>query len=182
MAGEGSLDYDRFELIEGALIPKVPKNHRHTVTIVLLVKWLVGRFGAERAIQEGAIDLRSEDNPINAPEPDFILLNESIVRLGRRPRSGDVSLLVEVSDSTLAFDLGVKARLYARAGIADYWVVDINGCRIISHRDPMAVGFRSIRTYSADERIAPLAVPDAEIRVEELLPPVIHDLREDPSV
>ena len=181
MAGEGSLDYDRFELIEGALIPKVSKKHRHTVTLVLLLKWFVGRFGVERAIQEAAIDLRPEDNPVNAPEPDFVLLNDSIVRLGRRPRPEDVLLLVEVSDSTLAFDLGVKARLYARAGIADYWVIDINGRRIISHRDPVAGGFRTIRTYSAGERLAPLAVPEAEILVEELLPPVIN-LSEAPAI
>ena len=168
MAREGSLDYEHFELIEGALIPKVPKNHPHIITIVMLVKWLVGRFGAERAIQEGAIDLRPEDNPANAPEPDFVLLDDSILRLGRRPQPEDILLLVEVSDSTLAFDLGVKARLYARAGIADYWVIDINARRVIVHRDPAAGVYRSVTTHSGHNHIAPVAAPEAGIRAGDI--------------
>ena len=165
MAREGSLDYERFELIEGALIPKVPKSHPHTVVLVVLLEWLQGHFRGRR-VAPSAIDVRPEDNPINEPEPDLIVLTGPIDRLKRRPQPQDLLLVVEISDTTLAFDLGVKARLYARAGIP---VADINSAKIFAHRNPSPGGYRTVATYSVDDRIAPLAAPHTEIQVGELL-------------
>ena len=126
--------------------------------------------GNLRVLQEVPIDVRPEDNPTSDPEPDIGILKTGLDELGRRPRPEDLLLVIEVSDSTLAFDVSVKARLYARAGIGDYWVADINGKRLIVHREPAAGKYGSIATYSVDDRIAPLAAPQAEIRVGDLLP------------
>ena len=74
-----------------------------------------------------------------------------------RPQPADLLLVVEVSDSSLDFDLVTKARLYARAAIQDYWVMDVANSRIIVHRDPMGGAYRSVVAYSVDEFVAPLA-------------------------
>ena len=91
------------------------------------------------------------------------------VRTGNRNRT--ISLLVvEVSDSTLRFDLTVKAALYARAGIVEYWVLDVSGRRLIVHREPTPGGYRSVVAYSEFESIAPLASPQNKLQVAELFP------------
>jgi Uma2 family endonuclease len=78
------------------------------------------------------------------------------------PQPEDVQLLVEISDSTLNYDLSVKAALYARAGIVEYWVLDVNGRRLIVHREPEGDGYLSITVYVEDELVAPLVAPKAE--------------------
>ncbi len=60
--------------------------------------------------------------------------------MSANPQPGDIRLLVEISDTSLKYDLSVKAALYARAGIFEYWVVDVNGRRLIAHRDPEGAG------------------------------------------
>ncbi len=84
------------------------------------------------------------------------------LRIGK-PAAADIHLLVEISDSTLDYDLSVKATLYARAGIAEYWVLDVNGRRLISHRDPKGDTYSSVTIYGEHEFVAPLAAPHAEL-------------------
>ena len=67
---------------------------------------------------------------------------------------------MEVSDTTLDFDLRVKGPLYARAGIQEYWVVDLKARRMVVHREPVAGVYQSIEAYSEDESVAPLAALD----------------------
>ena len=74
-------------------------------------------------------------------------------------------LLIEVSDSALAFDQGVKRALYARHGIAEYWIVDIPGQRIQVHRDPLAGSYRFIQEFAGDEPVSPLALALAQVQV-----------------
>jgi Uma2 family endonuclease len=74
-------------------------------------------------------------------------------------------LVVEISDSTLGFDLTTKAELYARAEIQEYWVVDVAARRLIVHRQPHQGLYRSVTAYSAHETATPLALPQCEFRV-----------------
>ena len=79
-----------------------------------------------------AIDVAPEDNPTNEPEPDLVVLAKpSGEYRERNPRPSDLRLVVEISDSTLGFDLTVRAELYARAGIIEYWVVYVAARRLI---------------------------------------------------
>jgi Uma2 family endonuclease len=68
-------------------------------------------------------------------------------------------LVIEISGSTLAFDLGPKARLYARAAIPEYWVFDIDQRRLIVHRNPQAGNYSAVTTCAEGESISPLALP-----------------------
>ncbi len=81
----------------------------------------------------------------------------------------DIVLAVEVSDTTLSIDTTRKAGLYARAGIRDYWVLDVNGRRIIVHREPSGGIYQSIRAFGEDEPVTPLAARDASVRAADLL-------------
>ena len=73
--------------------------------------------------------------------------------------------MAEIGDSTLVFDLTIKARLYARAGVIEYWVLDVAGRRLIVHRKPVAGKYTTVTIYAGDEPVAPLAAPAAEFRV-----------------
>jgi len=119
---------------------------------------------------ETTIDVRPEDNATSEPQPDLIVLNGPIDQLLPRPQPRDLLLVVKIGDTTLPFDLGVKARLYARAAIAECWVVDLNGGRILVQRDPSSGAYRSVNSCSGAQQVAPLAAPQAEIAVAGLLP------------
>lgn len=162
---------EKLELIEGDLIVKMPKNRPHVNGVVYLMFWLMDTFGRERVNQEAPIDVAPEDNPINEPEPDLIVLKrESRTFRSGPPQPADLELVVEISDTSLDFDLNVKARLYSRAGIADYWALDVNARRLIVHRDPTPAGYRSVVAYGESEKVSPLAAPDHELLVSAIFP------------
>ena len=78
-------------------------------------------------------------------------------------------MVVEVADTTISFDLATKSRLYARAGIIEYWVLDINKRRMIVHRDPREGRYHSVVAYGAEESVAPLAAPGSALRIGDVL-------------
>lgn len=165
----GLLNLERYELVEGELILKVPKSVPHMASVMLLMEWLIGLFGMRFVVQEPSIDVAPEDNPISEPEPDIVVLTRPLTSRSPKPGPETIRLLIEVSVTSLAFDLGAKAALYARAGLSDYWVLDVNGRRMIVHRDPAEGRYCSIVAYGEDELISPQAAPDASIRVRDLL-------------
>jgi Uma2 family endonuclease len=106
----------------------------------------------------------------SALEPDVLwLVNENYST--SHPEPEDVLLLIEVAESSLTYDTGEKARLYAEAGIADYWVVDLAEDGVEVFRDPQPSGYRSRRTHRGDEEIRPLAFPDAALKPSALFRP-----------
>ncbi|MBZ5617952.1 MAG: Uma2 family endonuclease [Acidobacteriia bacterium] len=162
----GVFDGQRLELIEGELIDKMGKKPPHRNSVALLLKWLFSKFGADCVLQAAPIDVAPEDNPSSEPEPDLSVLKRDLSHFARTsPQPADLHLVIEVADSTLGFDLRTKAGLYARAGIVEYWVLDVAGRRMIVHRDPQAGRYSSVVAYEAGESIAPLAAPDSRFRV-----------------
>lgn len=162
----GQLSGDRFELIEGDLVEKMPKNWPHTIAMIAFQTWLARAFGLDFFAPEAPTDVSLEDNPTSEPEPDFIVFNRSAYEFKTSKRSPeDLALVIEISNTSLRFDLTVKASLYARAGIADYWVLDIKGRRLGVHRDPRDGVYTSIVWYGEHESVAPLAKPDAKFAV-----------------
>ena len=162
----GLWDQQKLELIEGELIDKMSKKRPHTNTHTLFLGWLSQAFGSDRVNVETPIDVAPEDNPTSEPGPDVIVLNRPTWEIDRNnPQPGDLLLVVEVADSSLRFDLATKAGLYARAGIADYWVFDVTGRRLIVHRDPVGGRYRSVEAYGENESAAPLAAPGSELKI-----------------
>src|SRR5215471_3991693 len=111
----GALEGQKMELVEGELINKMGKKRPHSNSLELLQRMLLGVFG-RRLNRETPIDVAPDDNPTNEPEPDLIVLKRDLSEFQENPRPGDVDLVVEIADTTLGFDRGIKARLYARAG------------------------------------------------------------------
>jgi Uma2 family endonuclease len=167
---DGLLAGQHLELIEGDLIDKMGKKWPHVSSVALLRDWLISVFGGPFVIQEAPIDVAPEDNPTNEPEPDIVVLKRKLSTFASiaPPRPADLHLVVEVSDTTLHFDLTVKARLYARAGIVEYWVVDVAAKRLIVHRDPQRGVYSSVLAFGQQEIAAPLAAPEANLRVADV--------------
>jgi Uma2 family endonuclease len=125
---------DRTELIEGEIIDMAPIGSVHADVVRLLTKRLLTAFGdaAEVSVQLPVrLSQRSE------PQPDLAVLKAKSRRYRQaHPSAADVLLIIEVSDTTLRYDLNVKARLYATHGVREYWVVDLVANRVWRHRKP----------------------------------------------
>jgi Uma2 family endonuclease len=172
-ARRGLLTPGKFELIEGEIIRKAGQKRPHTACVTLLLAWCISVFGVRYVQTQGTINVSPEDTPTSEPEPDVFVLNKPIDDFPVEfPGPDDLVLVAEVSDTTRAFDLATKAGLYARAGIIEYWVVDVVGRAVTVHRDPREGRYQDVTQYAADETIATLSRPEARLVVSSILPPL----------
>ena len=113
-------------------------------------------------------------NPIvlglhDQPQPDLVLLRPRADAYPRHPRAADVLLVVEVADTSLAYDRDVKLPLYARAGIPEAWLVDLAAERIHTHREPAGGTYTRVQTISRGEHLAPVEFPDVTLAADQIL-------------
>lgn len=167
----GFLRDQHVELINGRIFQMPPQGSSHYKTILLIERTLTTAFGPNFTVRtQGPLSIGAR----SLPEPDVAVVPGSPRDYDEHPKSA--LLVIEVSDSTLRFDRTRKALLYARAGIADYWIVNLVDQCIEIHRNPRRDADRrrfrygDIRTMAATETIAPLAAPQAKIAVADLLP------------
>jgi Uma2 family endonuclease len=166
LESSGLWDQQRLELVHGELISKMGKKRPHVIALVAVQAWLVRTFGEQFVNPAAPIDVAPEDNPSNEPEPDLLVLAKPSREFrDANPRPADLRLVVEISDSTLGFDLTTKAELYARSGIVEYWVVDVAARRLIVHREPREGLYGSVTAYSEEESVTPLASSGPAFRV-----------------
>jgi Uma2 family endonuclease len=160
-----------YELIDGIVYRKMPQKPPHAVSITLLFAWLARAFGLEFVRSQTPIILAPGVDEINEPEPDGIALRRpSATYVDEHPLPEDLLLLVEVSGSSLGFDLGRKAALYARAKVREYWVLDVDGRKLHVHREPADGQYQDVKVLSEHDTVTPLAKQDAVLQVAELLP------------
>lgn len=154
MVDVGILGHDeRFELIGGEIVPMSPKGIRHERFKQWLNESLVAGLPAQyQTIPETTFYL-SDDTFI---EPDFVVHPRAS---GLENLSPETCLLaVEIADSSLAYDLGRKAKLYADFGIGELWVVDVNARAVTIHPQPSVDGYGDVRTSSFNSGLSPNAV------------------------
>jgi hypothetical protein len=157
----------RVELINGEIVAMSPINPRHASKVDELSDQFRSRL-SQRVIVRSQNPVRVGDE--SEPQPDIALLQWQADRYKKsHPMPGDVLLIVEVSDSTLAYDRSVKARLYASAGIAEVWIVNLAEQRLEVLRDPDQADYGERRLLKPGERISPLAFPDVVFNVSEIL-------------
>ncbi|HEY2155381.1 MAG TPA: Uma2 family endonuclease [Isosphaeraceae bacterium] len=147
---------DPIELIEGWLVTKMSKNRPHSIatTLVLRVLSQLVPAGWYVAVQDPVATGDSE------PEPDAMIVRGDVFDYpDRQPGAGNVGLLVEVAESTLAYDRSVKRRIYARAGVSTYWIVNLVDRQVEVHTEPS--GPAQSPGYARREAFG----PDAEIPV-----------------
>jgi Uma2 family endonuclease len=113
------------------------------------------------------------DGIYNEPEPDAaVTRGPENAYNGRHPGPDDLLLVVEISDTTVRTDLIVKARLYARAGIAEYWALDLNARQFHIHREPANGEYTAVTVHAETETVAFASRPEAPVAMADLLPPV----------
>ncbi len=156
---------DQIEIIHGRLIEKMPQGDLH-----LKLRRRVGR--RLQSVLEPRLYI-CEECPLHiafdgVPIPDVLVMREEEY-IGRLPAPQDVALVIEVSDTTAAYDLGGKSVLYAQAGIMEYWVVLANEAVIVRHREPTPEGYRDVRRLAGADTISPLVAPEVEWTVSALL-------------
>ena len=159
---------DRVELIEGEIIEMTPIGSRHSGT--------VGRIQHLFSMRLTTRALVWVQNPLllvryqSEPEPDVMLLApRSDFYAAGHPEPPDVRLLVEVADSSLPYDRRTKFPLYARAGVPEAWLIDLDAGRLEIHRGPGDGRYDTVRTPRDDEPFAPLAFPDLTLSLRDLL-------------
>lgn len=168
MSESGILQPDeRVELLEGQIIQMAAKGTAHSAAVTRIERLLRNCLG-DRVL------LRFQDpvrlNDYSEPEPDVAVVQlNTLLYEDHHPIPSEVFLLIEVSDATLKFDREVKAPAYARSGIAEYWVVDVNGRKLHVYRVPNADGYQSEAILSEELTVIPLAFPDCVIAVREML-------------
>jgi Uma2 family endonuclease len=164
---------DRVELVDGEIVTMTPQKSRHATAVRLADIAMRQAFGDQFDVRT---QLPLALDPASEPEPDVAVVAGS-PRDYRDAHPSTALLIVEVADASLAFDRAVKASLYARARITDFWLLNLMDEVLEVHRDPEPStearhGWRyaTIEPYRARDRVAPLARPDRFISVADLLP------------
>ncbi|MCY4092240.1 MAG: Uma2 family endonuclease [Caldilineaceae bacterium] len=173
----GFFDEDeRVELLEGFLVSLSPNNPPHIRTVIRLQR-VFATFLTRDELEFRVQGPVSVPELITEPEPDLVISRESGSDFeDRHPYPADILLLMEVSDSSLAYDRTRKGAVYARAGIQDYWIWNFVDDSLEVYRDPHAptVGdavYQTKLTIHRGETVAPLAFPDFAVAVDDVLPP-----------
>lgn len=161
-------DDPRIELIAGAIVVREPTGHHHAGTVNRLGHLFIARLGSRAVVQvQNPVEFADE---LSELQPDITLLRpRADFYSSAHPRPADVLLIIEVADSTLRLDRRVKIPLYARAGIAEAWLLDLTTSQVEVFREPAPRGYRGLTTLERGRRLAPLAFPDVSVSVEDLL-------------
>lgn len=169
---QGAFEGRRASLIHGQLMEEGPMNPPHRIALELTDGIVRAAFGPG---WRPCVQMPLILNATEAPQPDLAMVKGSPRDALVHPTTAD--LVVEIADSSLDYDTTTKAELYATAGIADYWVLDVDGRRLLVFRDPVALpaglgatAYQTHRTLTDADSVSPLAAPTAVIRVADLLP------------
>jgi len=157
---------DRVELIRGEILEMAPISLRHSVCVTRLELLFHERLG-RRAIVWGQNPIRLPDN--SRPQPDVVLLKwRDDLYAGKHPGPEDVLLLVEVADTSLAFDQRVKVPLYAETGIPVVWLVNLSKNIVQVYEKPAGAAYQDVRQVRKGEEVI-LPGLDATFAVNDIL-------------
>lgn len=164
MVAAGVMNEDeRIELVGGELVPMSPKgNHYEVLKTKLIIEW-AARLPAGVLFTPETTFRLSEDTYL---EPDFTFYEASTGLKGLN--GGTALLVVEIADSSFAYDVGRKAKLYASFGIRELWVIHALRLETRVHRDPRNDGYQIVEDIAQTDKLIPLLLPDLSIRLADL--------------
>ena len=159
---------DKVELLEGKIVQMSPQRPPHAGTTQRAFDYVKARLIDRSHVRmQLPITLSTSE-----PEPDIAVVRSSPDAYGNHhPTASDIFLLIEVAYTTLQIDRAEKAPIYARANIADYWILDVSNRLVYIFRNPSASGYESETILNQNATLAPLAFPDIEIPFSELFLP-----------
>ena len=180
MAEVGILRPDeRVELINGEVIVMAPIGNPHATGVRRIERVFSQTAGSSVTI--------SGQNPVligerSTPQPDVAILRyREDDYFGKLPSAEDVLLVIEVSDTSLAYDRNVKVNLYAQANIPETWITNLPEDCIEAFTGPGPNGYTQHTIYQRGDRIAPSTLPGVEFAVEDLLPPAVEETQRSPQ-
>jgi len=158
---------DRVELLEGQIIEMNPQLPPHAATTQRAFRYL------DRLLETVAyvrMQLPVTLKPKSEPEPDIAVVRIDANEYGdRHPTPEDVYLLIEVADSSLNYDRTRKVKVYAKANIPEYWIIDVNQEQLIVFREPVGDTYQVEQILGFRDTIAPVAFPDVVIELAKVL-------------
>lgn len=158
---------DRVELIDGEVVAMTPIGPRHNAAVNRANRALMVAVGDKAIVQvQGSVRL----DQYHEPHPDLVLLRpRHDYYASRLPGPEDLLLVVEIAESSLEYDRDVKARIYAKLGIRECWLVDLGANRLSSYSAPQDASYQTIREHRRGESIAPQMLGDCIVTVDALL-------------
>lgn len=161
---------ERVELIEGRIVRMAAKNMNHAFATKRANRLFAKLLGDQVVISvQDPILL----NNYSEPEPDIVLVVPPEERyLSTHPTPKDIFLVMEIAESSLAYDRDVKCPLFAQNGIVQFCLLNLQTCELEDYREPSPNGYRSKRTYTAEQSFTLVAFPELSIQVSDLLPPL----------
>jgi Uma2 family endonuclease len=168
----GIFDEDeRVELLAGQIVKMAAKGTAHGAAVKRTEKLLENRLG-ERVLVRLQDPVRLDN--YSEPEPDIsVVIPDPLYYEDHHPTPSEIYLIVEVADTTLRTDCGIKSKIYAESGIADYWVLDVNNRQLHVFREPSQDGYQSRVILADDASISLLQFPDFYFCVREMLRPLV---------
>jgi Uma2 family endonuclease len=158
----------RVELIDGDIVEMNPIGRPHRTCVDRLNDIFVPSVRPNAIVRiQGSIPLGDHGEP----EPDLALLRRraDFYATGDEETPEDILLLIEVADTSERYDRRTKAPMYARFGVPELWIVDLNRNRITRYLDPTPDGYKTTRIYRRGESLSPLAFPALTIAVNDIL-------------
>ena len=157
---------DRVELIRGEIVQLSPIGPRHSAFVNNLNQLLVLQLGGRAIV--------SVQNPVvvddySEPQPDLALLRRRAIPYKEAHGTPeDVLLLIEVAETSIRYDRSTKLRLYAEAGVPEYWIVDCVAESVEVYRSPGPEGYREVSRISRGANVGPIALPDVVLPLPEI--------------
>ncbi len=158
----------RIELIDGELCTMSPIGPAHEQVLDRLVRWSCANTSEDEVSVRAQCSIGIPELD-GAPQPDLVWASAKDYSLGR-PLPADILLIIEVSDSSLDYERGKKARMYVVAGIADYWVVNIPARCVELFRQPEGGAYADHAVFTVPQKVHPLAFPKIALSVAKLFP------------
>jgi Uma2 family endonuclease len=168
MAEAGILrEDDRVELLNGEVVQMTPIGSRHAACVDRLARNFHDRVDRSVIVRVQS-PVRLDD--FSEPQPDLALLRfRSDFYADAHPRPADVLLIVEVADTSADLDRAVKVPLYARAGIPEFWIVDLAAKAVDVYQDGSAEGYRRHHRLGSTDRLIPVARPAVDVAVSDVV-------------
>lgn len=160
---------DKIELLNGAIIKKMPKGTKHSTINDIVAANFIQILGNQACVRN--------QNPIwldefSEPEPDIVIAKPPINKYFEgHPKPEDILLILEIADSTLDFDRNTKSAAYSNAGIMQYLLLNVQDQAIEDYQKPGVDGYQSKQTYHLGENFSLISFPDISFSVNNFFPP-----------
>ena len=158
----GIFEDEKLELLRGALVTMSPQKWAHAIVVEWLTEKLIRGLDPAYAVRP---QLPFAADEWSEPEPDIAVVEKDYTR---REHPSEVLLLVEVADSSLRKDRGLKLEIYAEARVPEYWILDVTTMTVTVHTEPAGRGYERVQVLRDGDVLRPVRVPGIALPVAEI--------------